>query len=210
MSDPVINKVDEQVYLLNTIELLAAVFRGPDADGWAALLESGLPALCRLSLKRLGHLTATLHKLQDAVSASDRRELIDALQTEYVRLFVAGQGGVVAPPYESCHQVGKATMMTDVTLAMRQRLDDAGLEIALDSNEPPDHIALELEYLYHLFATAWADGNGELEAEARSFAAGTMLPWVSRFREMLMQGEPHPVFPCSADLAVTLLEAVSD
>lgn len=209
MSAPVINVVDEQIYLLNTIELLAAVFRGLDADGWAALLDAGLPALADLSPKRFAHLTSTLRKLQDGVSAGDRADLVDALLTEHVRLFVAGRGGVVAPPYESCHQGGKPAVMGDSALAMGERLNRAGLEVALDSNEPPDHLALELEYLYHLLSTAWAEGDGEIEGEARAFARDVMLPWVGRFREALLAGDPHPVHAHSADLAVALLQTVS-
>jgi len=209
VSAPVINDVDEQIYLLNTIELAAAVFRGPDADGWAGLIEAGLPFMADLSLKRPGHLTTTLLKLQGAASSADRAGLVHELLTEYVRLFVAGRGGVVAAPYESCHGGGKAAVMGESALAMRNRLAAAGLEIALDSNEPPDHIALELEYLYHLLSSAWTGADGALEAEGRAFAGQVMLPWVRRFREALLAGEPHPVYEHVADLTVGLLEAVS-
>jgi len=210
VSGTVINVVDEQIYLLNTIELLAAVFRGPDRDGWSALLEAGLPELAHRAPERFGDLTATLGKLQDAVASGDQYDaLVDELQIEHVRLFVAGRGGVVAPPYESCHQGDTPAVMTDVTLAMRDRLADAGLEISLTSNEPPDHIALELEFLYLLLVSAWPEEDAELEAEARAFAGETMLPWVSRFREAIMQGKPHPVFAHSADMAVELLKSIS-
>lgn len=209
MSALVINDVDEQIYLLNMMELGATVFRGPDAGEWARLIETGLPILADLSLKRSGHLTTTLLKLQGAASSDDRAGLVNELLTEYVRLFVAGRGGVVAAPYESCHVGGRAAVMSGASLAMRDRLAAAGLEVSLDSNEPPDHIALELEYLYHLLSSAWTGGDGALEAEGRAFAGQVMLPWVRRFREALLAGDPHPVYIHCADLTVGLLETVS-
>ncbi|WP_158946633.1 TorD/DmsD family molecular chaperone [Pseudodesulfovibrio cashew] len=210
MPVPVISPVDEQIFLLNVIELLAALFRTPDSAGWAAIRDTGLPALAARAPIRTGQLTDTLEKLQGALDSSENTiGIIDELLSEQVRLFVAGRGGVVAPPYESCHRPGESGVMGEAALSMRSRLAEAGLEVALPSNEPPDHLSLELEYLHHLLSTAWAEQDGTREAEALAFSGETMLPWVARFRDALLEGTPHPVFTHAADLAVALLEELS-
>jgi len=206
MSDFIFSDADERVFLLNNIELLSAIFRGPDSDAWAAIIETGLPELSAHAPKQAGDITRSLQKLQDSLPASTG---ISDLETEYVRLFVAGRGGIVAPLYESCHLGDSSQVMGTAALAMQSRLKDCGLEVSLDSNEPPDHIALELEYLYHLLVTGWSEENPELEAKARTFVSQIMLPWVRRFCAALHQGTPHPTYSFSADHAVTVLERVS-
>lgn len=209
MPDFSITDVDERLFFLNSAELLVAIFRGPDTDGWAAIFSAGLPELVSQVPKSSAELTATLNKLQDSLLVSSEiGEPFSDLQTEYVRLFVAGSGGVIAPLYESCHLGAAPRIMGDAALAMRSRLGECGLEVSLESNEPPDHISLELEYLYHLLASAWSDNRPELEVRARDFARLDMLPWVRRFRDSLGQGTPHPVFLCAADLTIALLGAV--
>ena len=90
--------------------------------------------------------------------------------------------------------------MGDTAQAMQQRLTTLGLELALDSNEPPDHLAIELEYLYHLLATAWTQNNGSLESQARHFARNTLADWLPRFRQALADGDGHPAYVASAEL----------
>jgi TorA-specific chaperone len=198
----------ERVFLLNIIELAAAVFRGPSPEGWQALAEVGLPDLRARVPQRLGHFTGILDNLQ-AATAADPREL----EAEYVRLFIAAGGGVAAPLYESCHTGGKPQVMGESALSMRRRLAEAGLEQAGSSNEPPDHLAVELEYLYHLLATGWTgDDSGDApepeaaaEAAGIAFASEVMLPWVGRFAAALDAGQPHPAYASCANLLLALL-----
>lgn len=203
MSALVINAEADQLFFLNTVELLAAVFHLPDGAGWAAIGETGLPALVVRASGRSTHCKATLDKLQAADFSSTAS--VDDLLAEQVRLFVAGRGGVVAPPYESCHQQGATAVMGEPAMAMRSRLAEAGLEVALGSNEPPDHLALELEYLHHCLTDAWSCEDPAKETEARAFA-GAMSVWVKRFRSALLGGDAHPVFVLWADLAVAVLD----
>ena len=41
----------------------------------------------------------------------------------------------------------------------------------INIHEPPDHLAIELEYLCFLLSNGWQDQDGELIAEAGAFAA---------------------------------------
>ena len=199
---------DERLYILNVIELLAAIFRGPDSSGWTMLSEKAVPELAARPPKTTGHLTAHIEKLQAAIlPMSDSPEIIEDVQSEYVRLFVAGRGGVVAPLYESCYEGDTPAVMGDAALAMQHRLSEAGLEVDLPSNEPPDHLSLELEYLYHLLAHGWAEDRSDLEKQGRAFA-GDMLAWGRRFDARLADGHPHAVFAAATRCMVAVLETV--
>lgn len=200
-----VTDTDERVFILNNLELLTAIFRGPDAQGWISIFDSAVPQLLEHAAAG-AHLTASLRGLQD--SRPSTSEIVEDafLETEYVRLFVAAGGGVVAPLYESCHLGEAPRIMGDSALSMQSRLAKAGLEVALSSNEPADHLSIELEYLYHQLATAWSDEQPTLEAEAREFARCDMLPWIRRFRHSLAKGNPPSAYLAAADLLVGVLE----
>jgi len=198
---------DKRIFLLNAIELCVAIFRGPDTYGWGGIADSGLPDLLARAPENLTDLTASLRNLQDSIlNLSD----ISDLETEYVRLFVSASGGVPAPLYESCHLDSKPRTMGDSALAMRSRLDEAGLELALDSNEPLDHLTIELEYLYHLLSTGWAGEDPNLIDAGAAFAGTVMLPWVRRFRQSLADADPQPAFLHGADITLAVLEGVTE
>lgn len=198
---------EERVFLLNAIELCVAIFRGPDSDGWAAVVGSALPEMLSHAPHDAGNLTASLKNLQESLPGLP----VDAsgLETAYVSLFIAAGGGVAAPLYQSCHMGGKPRTMGESALAMRARLENAGLEIALASNEPADHLSIELEYLYHLLSTGWAENEPALIHEGANFAGTVMLPWVRAFREKLAAADPHPVYLHATDIVLTALEDVS-
>ena len=100
--------------------------------------------------------------------------------------------------------------MGQSALDMRDRLAASGLAVDLASNEPPDHLSIELEYLYHLLATGWSENDPSLAAQGVEFAETVMLPWVRRFRDALAKADPHPVFLAVADIALAALAFVPD
>ncbi|MEZ7198393.1 TorD/DmsD family molecular chaperone [Pseudodesulfovibrio karagichevae] len=197
-----------KIVLLNLMELCAAVFHGPDEQGWRELATHGLPELLGRVQNFPGLPAEPLERLHRALAPHADAGDFSPLEAEYVRLFIAGPGGVPAPLYESCHQGGAPRTMGHSALAMGDRLAEAGLEISLPSNEPPDHLALELEYLFHLCAEGWTD-DPALADKAVRFAGEVMLPWVGCFRDRLAWADPDPVFPAVADIALALLGAVA-
>lgn len=198
-----------KIVLLNLVELCAALFRGPDEQGWGELATHGLPDLLGRVQDFPAIQAGPLKALRDALSPYAETGDFSPLETEYVRLFIAGPGGVPAPLYESCHLGGAGRTMGQSALAMRDRLAEAGLEISLPSNEPPDHLALELEYLFHLCAEGWTK-DPALANRAARFAGEVMKPWVGRFREALAGADPDPVYLAAADTMLALLSAVAE
>ncbi|MCJ2165397.1 MULTISPECIES: molecular chaperone TorD family protein [unclassified Pseudodesulfovibrio] len=198
---------DTKTFLLNLVELCVTVFRGPDADTWSKMADSGLPELLDRVQGIPGFPAAPVRGLAKALSDCRRTGGFSPLETEYVRLFIACPGGVPAPLYQSCHQDTQPRTMGQSALDMQSRLDEAGLEISLPSNEPPDHLTIELEYLFFLLSEEWFR-DASRAGRGIDFASTVMLPWVRRFRNAVAAADPHPVFLHTADIAVVMLEAL--
>ena len=193
--------------LLSLVELSVIVFRGPDAEGWAGLTEHGVPELLARVQKNPAVSPVPVSGLAHALSQLPGGDY-QSLETEYVRLFIAGSGGVPVPLYESCHQGDLPRTMGQSALDMQSRLSEAGLELSLESNEPSDHLTIELEYLFYLLSEGWT-GREDFAARGVEFAGAVMLPWVRCFRDDLADADPHPVFRHAAEIAVDTLEAIS-
>ncbi len=96
--------------------------------------------------------------------------------------------------YQSCHEYDHAPMMGASAIMMKERLAAVNLSLGPHINEPPDHIAIELEYLYFLLTNGWADENASQVKEASSFAADTMLPWVLKVQSRRLSDRPDAAF----------------
>jgi TorA maturation chaperone TorD len=74
---------------------------------------------------------------------------IAQLRIDFSGLFV-GPYRLLAPPYGSVYLEGKREVMGVSTIDARNRYREAGLEISGELKEAPDHIAIELEFMYYL------------------------------------------------------------
>ncbi len=72
---------------------------------------------------------------------------LDSLTVDHSKLFV-GPYELLAPPYGSVYLEDKSRVMGDSTVDVRERYAEEGLDICL--KEAPDHIAIELEFMYFL------------------------------------------------------------
>lgn len=203
---------EEQVYLLDCIELLTLIFRGPAEGDCIGMVREGIPQLVSTTPASAPHLKAALQNLQACVSApengqADTGSLCDELEARYVSLFISHGTGVAAPLYESCHLTPGGSVMGDAALRMRNRLDEAGLAPAGASNEPPDHLCIELEYLYYVLSRAWNGDSGEPADAAFRFAREDMLPWVRTFAAAVAGADPDGFYQRASDLLVVTLES---
>lgn len=73
----------------------------------------------------------------------------EELTVEYARLFV-GPFELKAPPYGSVYLDGGRRVMGDSTMEVVRIYEKAGLAMDKDFKELPDHIAVELEFMYYL------------------------------------------------------------
>jgi TorA-specific chaperone len=208
----------QQAHMLNAIALLARIYWGPDPESSRQMLEGTflepLEALGRLvnynPPGRLAELKA------GPAGFVDHNALFEHLEETYIRFFINNRNGAIIPLYASCHakaQTGgqNAPLMGPAAVEMKKRLEARGLSPGDGIHEPPDHICIELEYLYFLLEKGWMNNDRELIVEAVSFSAETMLPWIMRLQARLADIETADRFygPITAIL-VSLLQFIAD
>jgi TorA maturation chaperone TorD len=88
-------------------------------------------------------------KAAEHVSGMRGETEIEQLKIDYSRLFV-GPFKLLAPPYGSVYLEGGRRVMGDSTLDAQKRYREVGLDISGDIEKVPDHIAIELEFMYYL------------------------------------------------------------
>ncbi|NDV23388.1 molecular chaperone [Desulfovibrio sp. JC022] len=198
----------DQVCLLNSIELCAIIFRGINPEECAALLDEGLPALATLSTESLQSLSEPLKNI--AASCPEiTDEFCENLESEHVRLFINSRSGITAPLYESCYEPGSGKVMGKPHLAMRKRLETAGLApTGEQASEPMDHLCIELEYLYVLLANGWGGNDENSLTGAREFATEKLI-WVRKFNEKLSNSDAMQFYVAASDLLVAILEEIT-
>ena len=110
---------------------------------------------------------------------------IDSLIIDYSKLFV-GPYGLLAPPYGSVYLEDTDRVMGNSTADVRKKYSEEGLDISL--KEAPDHIAIELEFMYFLvFKEIEATKNHDLsnttryKEKQRAFLETHLGVWVSDF-----------------------------
>ncbi len=126
----------------------------------------------------------------------DPEDLCRDLQITYARLFLGAGQGLSAPPYQSCYLASDAPLMGLPAVRMRERLAAAGLSIAGQGNEPPDHLAVELEYLYFLLSKVREDKSAHAQwaDRAAEFANSELCGWLPLFSDRLAgipEAEPY-------------------
>lgn len=127
----------------NSYKLLAECFQTPDEE-LITLIED---------IEREEDLRLAVQSITDEVP-----EDIESLRVEYAKLFV-GPFEVLAPPYGSVYLDNSERVMTDSTMDVMDRYREVGLDTDID--EPADHVAAELEFMYVLLVR-------EIEAISKS------------------------------------------
>lgn len=187
MSKPSNLSKDQKSALLEGLAFLSRIFWGPTPEICHEVVQkipcgriSGLPHLPGSSFAR------HMHELDSFIKGvSDGEALCGLLQEEYIRLFINAKEGIVAPLYESCYEVEGAPLMGPPAVMMRERLESKELSVADDLREPPDHLSVELEYLYFLLNKGWSDSDPTSLEEASGFASATVLPWADKIHHRL-------------------------
>jgi putative dimethyl sulfoxide reductase chaperone len=175
----------------NVFRLLSACFYQPDRE---MFLEEGV---CDQLLVALHTAFPQAVALASEMSASMEASSQDELLVEYSRLFL---GPVETPAYlyGSIYLDAGKTVMGDSTMKVKRLYGEN--QLALDGSlyELPDHIAIELEFLYLLnFQEAQAlaaDDNlalGRAVAARRKFLDEHLGRWISPFAAKVREHAPE-------------------
>ncbi len=186
-------------------KLLAACFYLPRKDLY---LEEGLfQNLATLFGEVCQEASPFLAQMEEAFSAYSEEDL----SIEYARLFV-GPFELKAPPYGSVYLDGERKVMGDSTMEVMKLYEMAGLVMDEDFKELPDHIAVELEFMYYLiYKEIETQENSEKEKalafkEIRNhFFNHFLCPWVPSFCQRIKESTDNPFYIALADCLSTFI-----
>lgn len=173
-------------------KLLAACLYEPDKnllieEKVCENLETVLRELAPEAAKAASSMTLALQDIEQ-----------DQLTVDYAALFI-GPFELLAAPYGSVYMDKNRRVMGDSTLGALRFYQDAGL--AVDVREPPDHVVIELEFMYYLAsreASAMADGQEDEAAEYRQrqirFFSTYLKPWIFEFCRSIRSGTANSFY----------------
>ena len=122
------------------------------------------------------------------------------METAYTGLFVNSFGGTPAPPYGSVYLDPGGMLMGESSLNVAACYAAQNLNLQ-GSDEPPDFLATELEFLYYLLdeeEAALRAGNSARQTELKSrqaeFIKDFLSPWVPQFCDRIVANSADPFY----------------
>lgn len=179
--------------------LLAACFYQPQKE---LFLEEELFKNLEGVLRQISPDAATYAAMMEkAFSKYSEEELLVA----YAKLFV-GPNELLAPPYGSVYLDGEKMVMGDSTMATIKMYEEQGLSMEGSFRNLPDHITVELEFMYYLIFTEiealeksqW-EAALDLIKTQRLFLDRFLNRWVKPFCDKIKQGTDNEFYTSLAD-----------
>ncbi len=212
MAATVVLTGEQRSNLLELLRSLSTVFWGPDLEQCRAIRSKDyFRPLGRLAPALGNAARDALEKVKNLVQGfPDAPALLDSLEEEYIALFVNARSGIAAPLYQSCYPDADApqapvALMGAPAVRMQQRFASRDLDLDTGLNEPPDHLAVEIEYLYFLLESGWAENDAALLGEAVDFTNTELLAWIPGFEKRLRAAPTGPFYPLVAAILVAVL-----
>ncbi|MDX9787506.1 MAG: molecular chaperone TorD family protein [Desulfobacterales bacterium] len=204
--------MDQRQQVLTSLRQLCRLFWGPDIGQSREILEGRFfESFCAATNPVASSFSPALQEIQAYTRRFfDPEGLYRALETTYVRLFVSSRGGIAVPLYQSCYALEGASLMGPSAVDMQRRLKAVELNMAGHAaGEPPDHLAIELEYLYFLLEKGWAGDNKAYLDTAQHFAAETLGAWIDAFTQRLGQSPDPAVYAPAAGFTAALIRIIA-
>lgn len=198
---------DRRSAVLNGLALMSQLFWGPNPESCQEMLGDDFRSDLRdLAVMLDAESAEAVQAMLDYVGRfDDPDKLYQDLEPVYVSLFVNAPGGVKAPLYHSCYDSEEGLLMGRPAIMMRRRLEEAGLDGGGDLSEPPDHLAVELEYLTLYLDEAFLAADDGMLGQAMAFAAEEMLPWVGQFVQDVGRDNEHRFYSAASLVLFSLL-----
>ncbi len=121
--------------------LAACYYEPSNAFGEERLFDSMLAAATAIDPE----LAELAHRLGESFAAQD----METLLIDYTALFI-GPSQPSAMPYASFWLTGDPSMRHEATMSVLDFYEQGGFDLSEDLHELPDHVAVELEFLYLL------------------------------------------------------------
>jgi putative dimethyl sulfoxide reductase chaperone len=158
----------------------------------------------------LCEINESIHLIDECIQGlnNDDDEKIIQLKEEYNRLFI-GPNALPAPLWESVYLSREHLLFEEVTLEVRNCYHQYGLSFIRESNEPDDHIVIELEFLSYLIQktleSADAATKKKLLEDQYSFLTNHLLKWCPTFCEILSKSTSFGLYQGAALLLAEYL-----
>lgn len=194
--------------LLTAIQSISQVFWGPD-DCFCESVKNGFFFIPFEELSQWVDYDPVdiLDRIREVADHhTDTPSFCSHFEEVYVRLFISNRGGIAAPLYQSCYEYENAPLMGAAATDMKERFELAGLSLAEDMNEPPDHLSIELEYLYYLLETGWTEDSQALLDEAAAFSEDNLIPWLTKLFKRLPEEGTGCFYSLCASLLISILK----
>lgn len=136
-------------------------------------------------------------RLGEAFAAQD----LQALLVDYARLFLGAARPALAAPYGSVWLAGEPALMQESTMAVVELYQQGGFDVDESIHDLPDHVAIELEFLYVLIFRqndARRTGNQEEFSSAKSLEQRLLTEhlgkWIGPFAQAVSSGAETPFY----------------
>ncbi|GBD91674.1 chaperone protein TorD [bacterium BMS3Abin04] len=116
-----------------------------------------------------------------------KEELLETLQVEYTHLFITSFPSLHAPMFKSFYYENEILGMS--TEKVMDIYDKFNFHVSDDMAEPPDNLAIMLEFVYRL---------SELEntyEDQISFVKNEILSWIEQLEEKINEAAEIPFYP---------------
>ena len=125
---------------------------------------------------------------------------VETLLLDHTRLFL-GPTEILAKPYGSVWLDEEKTLMGQSTMALLEIFGEADFEMNEEFKELPDHVAVELEFLYLLTfreneaaLAGDSDGMAQTRDIRERFLAGHLARWVPPFTDAVLAHAQTPFY----------------
>ncbi|MGC5328975.1 TorD/DmsD family molecular chaperone [Brevibacillus sp. SYSU BS000544] len=127
-------------------------------------------------------LSPNLHSVVSLLRIDFESQMGDLTQLKvaHAKLFI-GPFEVQAAPYSSVYLEGDRRVMGESTMFAAEQYQLAGVGMTLDYKEPPDHIVVEMEFLYYLLASYLNSGEERYLEIYKTFLNRHLGLWVKQF-----------------------------
>ena len=159
----------------------------------------------------ISHGISLLNDFFLAMQEKTRQDLGEAVSVEFTRLFRGVKKGYSPPPpYESVYREEAGRVFGEVTVEVWRKYRSFGFSPVEElKSEPPDHLGLEMEFMYRLCsleADAWQEADeqrahqvGEGEKE---FCREHLLTWLPQWRDRISEFDSLGFFRGLAELTL--------
>ncbi len=118
---------------------------------------------------------------------------LELLKIEFTRLFI-GPYSLPAPPYGSVYIEKERKVMGDSTMDAQKRYKNCGLDISSNFKEVPDHITVELEFMFFLIFKEIESIRSNVPEQAqeivlhqKSFLIEHLNMWIPDFTDCVIE-----------------------